>query len=149
MALLGITATWAIEDTAQLPGRRDDLDPRWRGWGRGFAIIGEIPRCHRDHHAANADYARGLGADRVVDYNAENFARVVFDCDVVVDGEVQARWYSVLKPDGRLSGSPRLRLDVTVLCPVVCRDRAALGADRGVASRWRGLTATHRAIRSR
>ena len=55
--------------------------------------------------AANVDYVRGLGADRVVDYNAEDFTKVVSDCDVVFDtvgGDVQARSYSVLKPGGRL-----------------------------------------------
>jgi NADPH:quinone reductase-like Zn-dependent oxidoreductase len=86
--------------------------------------------------AANADYVRSLGADRVIDYNAEDFAAVVSDWDVVFDtvgGDVQTRSYKVLKPGGRLvwvapgaDGSPQPRSDVTVLRPAVSRDRAHL-----------------------
>ena len=55
--------------------------------------------------AANIDYVRSLRADRAVDYNAEDFTKVVSGCDVVFDtvgGDVQLRSYSVLKPGGRL-----------------------------------------------
>ena len=48
---------------------------------------------------------RSLGADRVIDYNAEDFTRAVANCDVVFDtvgGDVQVRSYEVLKPGGRL-----------------------------------------------
>jgi NADPH:quinone reductase-like Zn-dependent oxidoreductase len=86
--------------------------------------------------AANVDYVRSLGADRVVDYNAEDFTKIVSGCDVVFDtvgGDVQLRSYSVLKPSGRLvwvapapDGSRRPRSDVTVLRPAVSRDRKHL-----------------------
>ena len=82
------------------------------------------------------DYVRGLGAYRVVDYNADDFTKVVSDCDVVFDtvgGDVLARSYSVLKPGGRLvwvapapDGFRQPRSDVTVLRPAVSRDRAHL-----------------------
>ena len=53
--------------------------------------------------AANVDYVRTLGADHVVDYNADDFSKVVSDCDVVFDtdgGDVQARSYSASQVDG-------------------------------------------------
>ena len=86
--------------------------------------------------AANADYVRGLGADRVIDYNAEDFTKTVSGCDVVFDtvgDDVQVRSYSVLKPGGRLvwvapapAGFKPPRTDVKVLRPAVSRDRAHL-----------------------
>jgi len=86
--------------------------------------------------ARNHDYVRSLGADRVIDYNAQDFATVVHDCDVVFDtvgGEVQVRSYAVLKPGGRLvwiaaapAGFQPTRKDVEVLRPNVRRDRAHL-----------------------
>jgi NADPH:quinone reductase-like Zn-dependent oxidoreductase len=86
--------------------------------------------------ARNHDYVRRLGADRVIDYNSEDFTRTVSDCDVVFDtvgGEVQLRSYAVLKPGGRLvwvaaapEGSKPPRSDVQVLRPNVARDRKHL-----------------------
>ena len=77
-----------------------------------------------------------MGADRVVDYNKEDFTKVVTGCDVVFDtvgGEVQVRSYDVLKPGGRLvwiapapAGFEPTRKDVQVLRPNVARDRAHL-----------------------
>jgi NADPH:quinone reductase-like Zn-dependent oxidoreductase len=77
-----------------------------------------------------------LGADRVIDYNAEDFTKAVTDCDVVFDtvgGDVQIRSYAVLKPGGRLvwiaaapEGSRPPRSDVKVLRPAVARDRKHL-----------------------
>jgi len=86
--------------------------------------------------ARNHDYVRHLGADRVIDYNVEDFATVVSGCDVVFDtvgGDVQVRSYAVLKPGGRLvwiaaapAGFQPTRKDVQVLRPNVARDRAHL-----------------------
>ena len=86
--------------------------------------------------ARNHDYVRGLGADRVIDYQAEDFTTTVPDCDVVFDtvgGDVQVRSYAVLKPGGRLvwiaAGAGRVqpsRKDVETLRPAVARDRAHL-----------------------
>ena len=62
--------------------------------------------------AANHDYVRSLGADRVIDYNKEDFTKAASDCDVVFDtvgGEVQVRSYDVLKPGGRLVWIARRR----------------------------------------
>ena len=139
MALTGITAIWAIEDTAQLQAGETILIQGGAGGVAGFAI--QLAK-HRGAivvttaSATNADYVRSLGADRVIDYNAEDFTKVVSGCDVVFDtvgGDVQARSYRVLRPGGRLvwvapasDGSHQPRSDVTVLRPAVSRDRAHL-----------------------
>jgi len=139
MALTGITAIWAVEDTAQLRKGETILIQGGAGGVAGFAIqlakhLGAtvITTCS----AANVDYVRGLGADRVIDYNAEDFTKTVSGCDVVFDtvgDEVQIRSYDVLKPGGRLvwvapapAGSKPPRSDVKVLRPAVSRDRAHL-----------------------
>jgi NADPH:quinone reductase-like Zn-dependent oxidoreductase len=139
MALTGITAIWAIEDTAQLQAGETILIQGGAGGVAGFAIqlakyLGATVVTTTS--AANVDYVRSLGADRVIDYNAEDFTKIVCNCDVVFDtvgGEVQARSYSVLKPGGRLvwvapapDGFRQPRSDVSVLRPAVTRDRAHL-----------------------
>ena len=139
MALVGITAIWAIEDTAQLRTGETILIQGGAGGVAGFAIqlaksLGATVVTTTS--SANVDYVRSLGADRVIDYNAEDFAKVVSNCDVVFDTvgvDVQARSYSTLKPGGRLvwvapapDGFRQTRSDVTVLRPAVSRDRAHL-----------------------
>jgi len=139
LALIGITATWAIEDTAQLQAGETILIQGGAGGVAGFAIqlakyLGATVITTTS--AANVDYVRSLGADQVVDYNAEDFAKVVSDCDVVFDtvgGDVQARSYGVLKPGGLLvwvapapAGFHPPRSDLRVLRPAVTRDRAHL-----------------------
>jgi NADPH:quinone reductase-like Zn-dependent oxidoreductase len=139
MALIGITAIWAVEDTAQLRKGETILIQGGAGGVAGFAIqlakhLGAdvITTCS----ASNVDYVRSLGADRVIDYNAEDFTKTVSGCDVVFDtvgDQVQVRSYSVLKPGGRLvwvapapEGFKTSRADVKVLRPAVSRDRAHL-----------------------
>jgi NADPH:quinone reductase-like Zn-dependent oxidoreductase len=139
MALTGITAIWALEDTARLQKGETILIQGGAGGVAGFAIqlakhLGAT--VITTSSAANADYVRGLGADRVIDYHAEDFTKTVFGCDVVFDtvgDDVQVRSYSVLKPGGRLvwvapapEGFKPTRSDVKVLRPAVSRDRAHL-----------------------
>jgi NADPH:quinone reductase-like Zn-dependent oxidoreductase len=74
MALTGITAIWAIEDTAQLRAGETILIQGGAGGVAGFAIqlakyLGATVVTTTS--AANVDYVHSLGADRVVDYNAE------------------------------------------------------------------------------
>ena len=65
--------------------------------------------------SADLDYIRGLGADRVVDYQTERFEESVAGVDVVLDnvgGDTQQRSLRVLKPGGisclrRVSPVPR------------------------------------------
>ena len=140
MALTSLTALWALEDTAKLKAGETILIQGGAGGVAGFAI--QLAK-HRGAmvittaSARNHDYVRHLGADRVIDYNSEDFTKVVAGCDVVFDtvgGDVQVRSYAVLKPGGRLvwiapapAGFQPIRTDVQVLRPGVARDRAHLG----------------------
>ncbi|HKS89491.1 MAG TPA: NADP-dependent oxidoreductase [Stellaceae bacterium] len=139
LALTGLTAIWALEDTAALKKGERVLVQGGAGGVAGFAIqlakhIGA--EVVTTASARNHDYVKSLGADRVIDYNAEDFTKTVTDCDVVFDtvgGEVQARSYAVLKPGGRLvwiapapAGFQPPRRDVEVLRPRVARDRPHL-----------------------
>jgi NADPH:quinone reductase-like Zn-dependent oxidoreductase len=139
MALTSLTAIWAIEDTAKLQRGETILIQGGAGGVAGFAI--QLAK-HLGAHvittasARNHDYVRSLGAERVIDYSAEDFAKTVAGCDVVFDtvgGDVQVRSYGVLKPGGRLvwiapapAGFQPPRSDVEVLRPRVARDRAHL-----------------------
>jgi NADPH:quinone reductase-like Zn-dependent oxidoreductase len=139
MALTSLTALWALEDTARLKAGETVLIQGGAGGVAGFAIqlakhLGATVITTAS--ARNHDYVRRLGADRVIDYNKEDFTTAVSNCDVVFDtvgGEVQVRSYEVLKPGGRLvwiapapAGFQPSRTDVQVLRPGVARDRAHL-----------------------
>jgi NADPH:quinone reductase-like Zn-dependent oxidoreductase len=139
MALTSLTALWALEDTAKLKPGETILVQGGAGGVAGFAIqlakhLGATVIATAS--ANNHDYVRQLGAARVIDYNKEDFSKVVADCDVVFDtvgGDVQIRSYDVLKPGGRLvwiapapAGFEPTRRDVQVLRPGVARDRAHL-----------------------
>jgi NADPH:quinone reductase-like Zn-dependent oxidoreductase len=139
MALTSITALWALEDTAKLKAGEIILIQGGAGGVAGFGIqlakhIGATVITTAS--ARNHDYVRRLGADRVIDYNEEDFSKTVSGCDVVFDtvgGDVQVRSYAVLKPGGRLvwiaaapPGFQPTRSDVQVLRPNVARDRAHL-----------------------
>jgi NADPH:quinone reductase-like Zn-dependent oxidoreductase len=139
LALTSITAEWALEDTAKLQAGETILITGGAGGVAGFAI-------QLAHHlganvittasAGNLDYVRGLGADRAIDYRAEDVSRAVSGCDVVFDtvgGDVRPGCYDVLKPGGRLvwvapapAGFQPTRTDVRTLRPAVARDRAHL-----------------------
>jgi NADPH:quinone reductase-like Zn-dependent oxidoreductase len=139
LALTGLTAIISVETTLQLKRGETILIQGGAGGVAGFAIqlakhIGA--RVITTTSAANVDYVRGLGADIVVDYNAQDFTRVVRDCDAVFDtvgGDVAQKSFAVLKPGGRAafiaSGAqaPKPdRDDVTALRPAVGRARAPL-----------------------
>ncbi len=139
LGLVSLTALWALEDTARLRTGETILIQGGAGGVAGFAIqlakhLGATVITTAS--ARNHDYVRGLGADRVIDYQTEDFAATVRDCDVVFDtvgGDVQLRSYAVLKPGGRLvwiapapEGSKPPRRDVEILRPAVTRDRAHL-----------------------
>jgi len=139
MALTSLTAIWALEDTAKLKRGETILIQGGGGGVAGFAIqlakhIGATVITTAS--ARNHDYVKKLGADRVIDYQKEDFTALGRICDVVFDtvgGEVQVRSYQVLKPGGRLvwiAGAPAgfkpSRSDVEVLRPRVARDRAHL-----------------------
>jgi len=139
LALTGLTAMSALEDTLKLQRSETILIQGGAGGVAGFAI--QLAK-HIGAHvitttsAANQDYVRGLGADEVIDYKARDFTQAVANCDAVFDtvgGDVAQRSFAVLKPGGRAafiaSGAqaPKpQRADVTALRPPVGRDRRHL-----------------------
>jgi NADPH:quinone reductase-like Zn-dependent oxidoreductase len=139
LALTGLTALSAIEDTLKLKPGETILIQGGAGGVAGFAI--QLAK-HIGAHvittasAANHDYVRGLGADEIIDYNRVDFTRAVTNCDAVFDtvgAEVAQRSFAVLKPGGRAafiaSGAqaPKpSRDDVTSLRPPVGRARRHL-----------------------
>src|ERR1700756_343401 len=139
LALTGLTALSAIEDTLKLQRNETILIQGGAGGVAGFAIqlakhIGA--RVVTTASAANHAYVRALGADDVVDYRSEDFTKKVSGCDAVFDtvgGDVALKSFAVLRPGGRAafiaSGAqaPKPdRSDVTSLRPAVGRDRAHL-----------------------
>lgn len=139
LALTGLTAMSAIEDTLKLQRGETILIQGGAGGVAGFAIqlakhIGA--RVITTASAANHAYVKGLGADEIVDYNAQDFTQAVANCDAVFDtvgGDVAQRSFAVLKPGGRAafiaSGAqaPKpQRTDVTALRPPVGRARRHL-----------------------
>jgi NADPH:quinone reductase-like Zn-dependent oxidoreductase len=139
LALTGLTALSSVEDTLKLKPGETILIQGGAGGVAGFAIqlakhIGA--RVITTTSAANRDYVRSLGADEIIDYNAQDFTKVVKGCDAVfetVGGDVAQKSFAVLKPGGRAafiaSGAqaPKPdRTDVTALRPPVGRARAPL-----------------------
>ena len=139
LALTGLTAVNALEDTLKLKRGETILIQGGAGGVASFAIqlakhLGA--RVITTTSAANRDYVRGLGADEVIDYNTQDFTKVVSGCDAVfetVGGDVAEKSFVVLKPGGRAafiaSGAeaPKPnRTDVTALRPPVPRSRAAM-----------------------
>jgi len=139
LALIGLTALVSIEDTLELKSGETILIQGGAGGVAGFAIelakhIGArvITTCS----GANRDYCLSLGADQVIDYNAQDFTQIVSNVDAVFDtvgGDVTMKSFAVLKPGGRLASiaaggkapvSPRS--DARSLRPNVGRDRPHL-----------------------
>src|SRR5262245_9513990 len=139
LALIGLTSLVSLEDTLHLKRGETILIQGGAGGVGSFAIqlarhIGA--RVISTASAANLEYVRGLGADQVIDYNAQDFTNVVSGCDAVfetVGGDVAMRSFAVLRPGGRAafiaSGAKAPappRPDVTSLRPDVRRDRPHL-----------------------
>ena len=139
LALAGLTALVSVEDTLELRAGETILIQGGAGGVASIAIqiakhIGA--RVITTTSAGNLDYVRDLGADEVIDYNAEDFTAVVADCEAVfetVGGDVAERSFGVLKPGGRaafIASGARApappRGDVRSLRPKVGRDRAHL-----------------------
>ncbi|OAN53930.1 hypothetical protein A6A04_13655 [Paramagnetospirillum marisnigri] len=111
--LAGLTAWQSLFDVAHIrPGQTVLIHA-----GAGGVGSLAVPLAHwagarviATARAANHDYVRGLGADLVIDYTAEDFARAVRRAapdgvDVAfgtVGGEVLARSYETVKPGGIL-----------------------------------------------
>jgi NADPH:quinone reductase-like Zn-dependent oxidoreductase len=139
LALVGLTALVSIEDTLKLQAGETILIQGGAGGVAAFAIqlakhIGA--RVITTASAANHAYLRDIGADEIIDYNAQDFTKTVSGCDAVFDtvgGDVAQRSFAVLKPGGRaafIASGPQApeppRGDVRSLRPNVARDRAHL-----------------------
>jgi len=139
LGLVSLTALTAIEHTAHLKAGETILIQGGAGGVAGFAVqlakhLGA--KVITTASAGNHAYVRSLGADQVIDYNAEDFTKIGPVCDVVFDtvgGNVRAGSYAVLKPGGKLvwiapapEGFKPPREDVETLRPDVKRDRAHL-----------------------
>ena len=139
LALIGLTALCSIEDTLHLKSGETILIQGGAGGVASYAVqlakhIGA--RVITTARAENHDYLRKLGADQIIDYNAEDFTKVVSGCDAVFDtvgGDVTKRSFAVLRAGGRAASiaagqaapaSPRA--DVQSLRPKVGRDRPHL-----------------------
>ena len=139
LGLISLTALTAIEDTVHLKAGQTILIQGGAGGVAGFAVqlakhLGAtvITTASSGNHA----YVRSLGADRVIDYNTQDFTTIGPICDVVFDtvgGNVRAGCYAVLKPGGKLvwiapapDGFKPTRDDIQTLRPDVKRDRAHL-----------------------
>ncbi len=139
LALIGLTAQNAVEDTLKLQRGETILVQGGAGGVASYAIqlakhIGA--KVISTTSTANADYVRSLGADQAIDYTREDFTRIGQVCDAVfetVGGDVAMKSYSVLKPGGRAAfiasgqkAPPTARTDVQGLRPPVPRTRAAM-----------------------
>ena len=136
LALTGLTALVSVEDTLKLQPGEKILIQGGAGGVASFAIqlakhIGA--QVITTTSAANIDYLRDLGADEIIDYNAQDFTEIVSECDAVfetVGGDVAMRSFEVVKPGGRvalIASGPKApespRADVASLRPAVGRDR--------------------------
>jgi NADPH:quinone reductase-like Zn-dependent oxidoreductase len=139
LGLIGLTALVSVEDTLKLRKGETILIQGGAGGVASFGIqvakhIGA--RVITTASAANHDYLKQFGADQVIDYNQQDFTKVVSNVDAVFDtvgGDVAKRAFEVLKPGGRAAfiGSGPVapassRSDITSLRPKVGRDRAHL-----------------------
>lgn len=139
LALVGLTAVKSIEQSLKLKKGEKILIQGGAGGVAGFAIelakhIGAYVITTTSEK--NIDYVRGLGADEVIDYNAQDFTKAVSDCDCVfetVGGAVAEKSFQVLKPGGRIAfiasgakGLPSPDPKWTSLRPAVTRDRKSL-----------------------
>ncbi len=106
--LSGLTAWQALFDYAQLASGQSLLVHGAAGGVGSFAVqFGLWAGAHviGTASAGNADFLRGLGVEKIIDYAGERFETVVRGADVVLDtigGETLERSWKVLKKGGIL-----------------------------------------------
>jgi NADPH:quinone reductase-like Zn-dependent oxidoreductase len=136
LALIGLTAINAVEDTLKLKRGETILITGGAGGVASFAIqfakhLGA--KVITTTSAPNIGYVKSLGADEVIDYGAKDVASIGQVCDAVFDtvgDDVAKKAYAVLKPGGRaafIASGPQApktdRTDVQGLRPPVPRGR--------------------------
>ena len=139
LALIGLTAQNAVEDTLKLQRGETILVQGGAGGVASYAIqLGKHIGASviTTTSTANLDYVKSLGADQAIDYTKEDFTKIGQVCDAVfetVGGDVAVKSYDVLKPGGRAAfiasgpkAPPTSRTDVQGLRPPVPRTRAAM-----------------------
>ena len=136
LALAGLTALVSIEDCIKLKKNERILIHGGAGGVGSFAVqlaqhIGAytITTASRVNH----EYLSLLGADEIIDYNTEDFSKIVSNVDAVFDligGDVHERSIPALKPLGRIAYIAPLnqenksqRADIEIIRPDVQRDR--------------------------
>jgi NADPH:quinone reductase-like Zn-dependent oxidoreductase len=139
VALVGLTAVVSIEEALRLKAGETILIQGGAGGVAAFAVqlakhLGA--RVITTTSPANLSYVRSPGADEIIDYTTQDFAKHVSGCDAVLEtvgGEVALRSFAVLKPGGRaafIASGPQApkspRADVQSLRPNVARDRRHL-----------------------
>jgi NADPH:quinone reductase-like Zn-dependent oxidoreductase len=137
VALVSLTALCAIVDTLELKPGEWILIHGGAGGVAGMAIqlakhVGA--RVATTASARNIDYLLRLGADKVIDYQAQDFTKAIRDFDAVLDtvgGQVAERSFQVLRAGGRAaflasgrSAPISPRPDVASLRPKVVRSKA-------------------------
>jgi NADPH:quinone reductase-like Zn-dependent oxidoreductase len=106
--VVAVTAWQMLFDYAQVRAGQGSAHPRRRGNVGVYAV--QLVRQAGLHVTATAspkdiDYVRGLGADKIVNYQMEKFEEAFSPVDVVIDtvaDETQERSFAVLKPGGIL-----------------------------------------------
>lgn len=115
LPLVGVSAVQAIEDHIRLqPGQKILIHG---GAGSIGALAVRLAKHHRAYVATTAsakdtDFVKSLGADVVIDYQAQNFSEMLKDYDAVIDlvadkdapigGDIFRRSLTVLKPGGAI-----------------------------------------------
>jgi len=123
LPLAGLTAWQIVVETIQLQAG-DDVLVHGAGGGVGHLAV-QIAKARGANviataRAEQADWLRALGADQVIDYQAERFEDLVADLDAVIDfpGSYGERSLPVLRPGGMLvsvpSGVPQEVLDLAL-----------------------------------
>lgn len=113
LPLAGLTAWQALVDTAQVaPGQRVLIHAAAGGVGHLAVQLAKARGAHvaGTASAAKHDFVRGLGADQVIDYTAQDFTEVARDVDVVLDpigGDYTEGSLRTLRPGGILVGLSR------------------------------------------
>lgn len=148
--LVGLTAWQVLVKRADLkPGQKVLIHAGSGGVGTVAIQLAKhlVATVATTASAVNADLVRSLGADVVIDYRTQDFAKILSGYDVVLnslDGDTLERSLDVLKPGGKLisiSGPPDpafakaqglnaiLKLVLGVLSGKIRRKAAAKGID--------------------
>jgi NADPH:quinone reductase-like Zn-dependent oxidoreductase len=106
--LVGLTAWQCLVDFAEI--NKDDKVLIHAGSGGVGSFAVQLAKAFGAWVATtcstkNVDFVQSLGADKVINYEQEDFAGIVDNMDVVFDtigGEVHEKSYGVLKEGGRL-----------------------------------------------